>query len=173
MPVRGCFLILVAVNAWSAAHAQPSPEGAECAPVIAAVRTIGAAPHYYSVMTVTSPARSRPVKREQVVIDDTIYATSTSGGRWMKLTLSRADRDELSAGLVRYPPHDCSVSRRTMDGDAMQVYAYQQDVSGPGSAASLVWVDRKGLPRMIESQEGSLRIVITFKYDNVSPPEFH
>ena len=92
----------------------------------------------------------------------------------MKLPITAADREQLSAGLVRYPPHHCEVTGEIVEGTSQRVYAYRQDVSGPDSATSRLWVGgQDGLPRRIESQEGTVRVVITLEYNDVKPPNIH
>ncbi len=91
----------------------------------------------------------------------------------MKLPLTAANRDELASGLVRYPPHHCTMTNQLVDGAPMRVYAYQQDVSGPGSAESRLWVGEDGRPRRIESNEGAMHVVVTLSYEDVKPPDFH
>lgn len=158
------------------ARADEAPSGsgdAVCAAVLAATRAIGTAPRYRSVLTATWPGRRRPVEREDVVIGDLIYSTAPNAGRWVKLPLTPADRERLAAGLVRYPPHHCEAAEgvEVVDGVPMRVYAYRQDVSGPDSAVSRLWVgERDGLPRRFESQEGTTRIVVTLQYEDVKPP---
>ncbi len=148
-------------------------EGA-CAGVMAAARSIGAAPQYRSVLVATSPTRRRPMEREQIVVGDVIYATSLGAGRWMKLPMTASDRESLAAGLVRYPPHHCDAAEATVEGAPMRVFSYLQDVSGPDSASSRLWVGAKdGLPRRFESQEGTMRVVITLEYEGVKAPELH
>lgn len=154
------------------AEGAPSADPA-CAGLIAAAGTIGTSPQYRSVLVATSPTRRRPVERELVIIGDVIYATTPGNGRWMKLPLTEANRDELSSGLVKYPPHGCTESRQDLDGIPMRVFAYRQDVSGPGSAESRLWVGEDGRPRRIESNEGTLHVVASLAYEDVKPPDFH
>lgn len=147
---------------------------ATCAAIVAAARSIGQAPQYRSVLVATSPNRRRPVEREQVVVGNTIYAASAGAGRWMKLPMTAADREGLAAGLVRYPPHHCEVTDQVLEGAVSRVYAYRQDVTGSDSAVTRLWVDgRDGLPRRLESQEGTTRVVVTLEYGNVTPPNIH
>ncbi len=144
-----------------------------CAAILTAVRSIGRAPQYRSVLVATSPTRRRPFETEQIVIDDMIYATSLGAGRWMKLPMTVSDREALAAGLVRYPPHHCEAAEPVAEDAPMRVYAYRQDVSGPDSASSRLWVGTKdGLPRRFESQEGTMRVVVTLEYEGVKPPQF-
>jgi len=158
----------------AAALAAAGPARAEadaCAAVMAAARSIGTAPQYRSVLIATSPTRRRPFETEQIVVGDLIYATSLGAGRWMKLPLTASDREALSAGLVRYPPHHCEAA----DADASaRVLSYRQDVSGPDSASSRLWVGTQdGRPRRLESEEGTTRVVMTLEYEGVTPPELH
>ena len=140
---------------------------------MAAAQAIGKAPQYRSVLVATSPTRRRPFEREQIVVGDLIYATSLGAGRWMKLPMTASDREALAAGLVRYPPHHCEAAEPAAEDAPMRVYLYRQDVSGPNSADSRLWVGMKdGLPRRFESQEGTTRVVITLEYEGVKPPEF-
>lgn len=144
-----------------------------CAAVMAAARSIGRAPQYRSVLVATSPTRRRPYETEQIVVDDVIYATSLGAGRWMKLPMTASDREALAAGLVRYPPHHCEALEPAAEDAPMRVYAYRQDVSGPDSAGSRLWVGKKdGLPRRLESEEGTMRVVMTLEYEGVRPPQF-
>ncbi len=53
-------------------------------------------------------------------------------------------------------------------------FSYKQDVSGPGSASSRLWVGRQdGRPRRLESEEGTMRVVVTLDYEGVTPPDLH
>ena len=143
-----------------------------CAALLAAVRSIGTAPQYRSVLVATSPTRRRPYETEQIVVGDLIYATSPGAGRWMKLPMTATDRDALSAGLVRYPPHHCEVADPTGPDAPTRVFSYKQDVTGPGSASSRLWVGTQdGRPRRLESEEGTTRVVVTLEYEGVTPPE--
>jgi hypothetical protein len=144
-----------------------------CAAILTAARSIGRAPQYRSVLVATSPTRRRPYETEQIVVNDVIYATSLGAGRWMKLPMTAADRDALAAGLVRYPPHHCEATESGAEDAPMRVYAYRQDVSGPSSAGSRLWVGTKdGLPRRLESEEGTMRLVMTLEYEGIKPPQF-
>jgi hypothetical protein len=147
-------------------------DDAACAAVLTAAQAIGTAPQYRSVLVATWPTRKRPVEQEQVVVGDLIYATSPGAGRWMKLPITAADRARLAEGLVRYPPHHCEAAGQAVESPSMQLYTYQQDVSGPGSAVSRFWIGKQdGLPRRIESQEGTTQMVVTLEYENIKPPE--
>ncbi len=149
-------------------------DDAACAAIMDAARSIGTAPHYRSVLVATSPTRRRPMEREQIVVDDVIYATSLGAGRWMKLPMTASDREALAAGLVRYPPHHCDAADVTDAGGPLRIFTYRQDVSGPDSASSRLWVGTAdGRPRRFESQEGTMRVVITLEYDGVKAPELH
>ncbi|WP_425228837.1 hypothetical protein [Sphingomonas sp.] len=145
----------------------------DCSALLTAARALGAAPQFHSVMVAKAPNRRRPMEREEVVIGQTLYATSPAGGRWMKLPINATGREELAAALSRYPPHDCVVTDSTLDGVPVRLHTYRQDVSGPGSAATRLWAGEDGLPRRIESQEGAVQIVITVRYDDVTAPSFH
>jgi hypothetical protein len=141
---------------------------------MAAARSIGTAPQYRSVLVATSPTRRRPMEREQIVVGDVIYATSLGAGRWMKLPMTASDREALATGLVRYPPHHCEVSDGAGEEMPMRIFTYRQDVSGPDSANSRLWVGiQDGRPRRFESQEGTMRVVITLEYEGVKAPELH
>lgn len=164
-------LCLTAVLATGVAAGSARAEDAACAGLMAAARSIGTAPQYRSLLVATSPTRRRPFEREQIVVGDLIYATSTGAGRWMKLPMTASDREALAAGLVRYPPHHCEAADPDAAGAPMRVFSYRQDVSGPGSASSQLWVGRQdGRPRRLESQEGTMRVVITLEYEGVTPP---
>lgn len=114
------------------------------------------------------------MEREQIVVGDMIYATSLGAGRWMKLPMTASDREALASGLVRYPPHHCEAADGTGEARSTRILTYRQDVSGPDSASSRLWVGEKdGLPRRFESQEGTMRVVITLEYEGVKAPEFH
>ena len=166
------FRFVAAVALLSGITTPALAEGDACAAVMAAAEAIGRVPQYRSVLVATSPTRRRPFEREQIVVGDLIYATSLGAGRWMKLPMSAADREALAAGLVRYPPHHCEAAEPAAPDAPMQVYSYRQDVSAPDSAGSRLWVGTTdGLPRRFESQEGTLRVVITMEYENVKPPE--
>lgn len=166
----------LAVCGLLAAAALPEPLLAQedaCAAVMAAARSIGKAPQYRSVLVATSPSRRRPSETEQIVIDDVMYATSPGAGHWMKLPMTATDREALAAGLVRYPPHHCEAAQPVAEDSPMRVYAYRQDVSGPDSADSRLWVGKKdGLPRRLESKEGTMQVVLTLEYEGVKPPQF-
>lgn len=175
--MRGLALLLAAAALGAAAapaRADEAParsDEAACAAVLAAARAIGTAPRYRSVLVATWPGRRRPAEREDVVVGDLVYTTAPGAGRWVKLPLTPADRERLAAGLVRYPPHHCEASEEIVGDRTMRVYAYRQDVSGPGSAANRLWVgERDGLPRRFESQDGTTRVVLTLDYENVTPP---
>ena len=170
-----CLIRLLTITGLLVVAALPArADDGACAGVMAAARSIGAAPQYRSVLVATSPTRRRPMEREQIVVGDMIYATSLGAGRWMKLPMTASDRDALAAGLVRYPPHHCEVADAAPEGAPMRIFAYQQDVSGPNSASSRLWVGTKdGLPRRFESQEGTTRVVITLEYEGVRAPELH
>ncbi len=162
--------------ATAAASAVSTPALADedaCAAILTSVQSIGKAPQYRSVLVATSPTRRRPFETEQIVVDDMLYATSPAAGRWMKLPMTAADREALAAGLVRYPPHHCEAAVPDAEDAPMRVYAYRQDVSGPDSADSRLWVAKKdGLPRRLESEEGTMRVVVTLEYEGVKPPQF-
>lgn len=165
--------VVIASAALGAVAAPARADEDACAAVIAAARSIGRAPQYRSVLVATSPTRRRPFETEQIVIDDVIYATSPGAGRWMKLPMTASDRDALAAGLVRYPPHHCEAAEPVAEDAPMRVYVYRQDVSGPDSAGSRLWVGTKdGLPRRLESEEGTMRVVVTLEYEGVKPPQF-
>ena len=165
-------LRLVAAAATTSALTLPAlAEEDACAAIMAAAQSIGRVPQYRSVLVATSPTRRRPFEREQIVVGDLIYATSLGAGRWMKLPMTASDREALAAGLVRYPPHHCEAAESAAPDAPMQIYSYRQDVSAPDSANSRLWVDSKnGLPRRFESQEGTMRVVITMEYEDVKPP---
>ena len=56
----------------------------------------------------------------------------------------------------------------------MRIFTYRQDVSGPDSASSQLWVGiQDGRPRRFESQEGTMRVVINLEYEGVKAPEIH
>ena len=168
-----------AVAALGGAAGAARAEDDACAAVIAAARAIGTAPQYRSVLVATTPTRRRPYETEQIVVGDLIYATSPGAGRWMKLPMTASDREALAAGLVRYPPHGCEAADLAeADGSkadaSLRVFSYKQDVSGPDSASSRLWVGRQdGRPRRLESQEGTMRVVVTLEYEGVTPPDLH
>jgi hypothetical protein len=164
-----------AAPAWAegAASSIPRADEAICAAIVTAARSVGKAPQYRSVLVATWPTRKRPIEREQIVIGDTVYATS-AGGRWMKLPVTASDRESLAAGLERYPPHHCEAVDQVLEGVPLRVYAYRQDVSGSDSATNRLWVGGDdGLPRRFESQEGATRVVVTLEYQDVTPPNIH
>jgi hypothetical protein len=141
---------------------------------MAAAQAIGTAPQYRSVLVATWPTRKRPVEQEQVVVGDLIYATSPGAGRWMKLPITASDRARLAEGLVRYPPHHCEAAGQVVESPSMQLYTYQQDVSGPGSAVSRFWVGKQdGRPQRVGGQESTTQVVITLEYEGVKPPDLH
>ena len=143
-----------------------------CAALLASVRLIGTAPQYRSVLIATTPTRRRPYETEQIVVGDLIYATSPGAGRWMKLPMTASDREALAAGLVRYPPHHCEAADPAGTDAPTRVFSYKQDVSGPGSASSRLWVGTQdGRPRRLESEEGTTRVVVTLEYEGVTPPD--
>ncbi len=83
-------------------------------------------------------------------------------------------RAALAAGLVRYPPHHCTAADPAGADASLRVFSYRQDVSGPGSASSRLWVGTQdGRPRRLESEEGAMRVVVTLEYEGVTPPELH
>jgi len=171
--------LLAAVAALEGVAGPARAEDDACAAVLAAARAIGTAPQYRSVLVATTPTRRRPYEIEQIVVGDLIYATSPGAGRWMKLPMKASDREALAAALVRYPPHHCEAADLA-GGDpggadaALRVFSYKQDVSGPGSASSRLWVGRQdGRPRRLESQEGTTRVVVTLEYEGVTPPDLH
>lgn len=165
---------MAAVAALGGAAGAARAEGDACAAVMAAARAIGTAPQYRSVLVATTPTRKRPFEAEQIVVGDVIYATSPGAGRWMKLPMTASDREAVAAGLVRYPPHHCEAADTEATEAPLRVFSYRQDVSGPGSASSQLWVGRQdGLPRRLESQEGTMRVVITLAYEGVTPPVLH
>ena len=171
-------LCLAATAALGIAAGPARADEDACAAVLAAVRSIGTAPQYRSVLVATTPTRRRPYETEQIVVDDLIYATSPGAGRWMKLPMTASDRDALAAGLVRYPPHHCKAedtggAAGSGGPDAStRVFSYKQDVTGPGSASSRLWVGTQdGRPRRLESEEGTTRVVVTLEYEGVRPPE--
>jgi hypothetical protein len=141
---------------------------------MAAARAIGTAPQYRSVLVATMPTRRRPYEAEQIVVGDRIYATSPGAGRWMKLPMTAPDREALAAGLVRYPPHHCEAADPAEADVPLRMLSYRQDVSGPGSASNRLWVSKQdGRPRRLESEEGTMRLVITLEYEGVTPPDLH
>lgn len=166
--------IMAALAAMAGVAGVARAEDDACAAVLAAARAIGTAPRYRSVLVATTPTRRRPYETEQIVVGDLIYATSPGAGRWMKLPMTASDREALAAGLVRYPPHHCEVVDPEAAGAPLRVFRYRQDVSGPSSAGSQLWVGRQdGLPRRLESQEGTMRVVVTLDYEGVTPPDLH
>jgi len=163
---------LAATAALAGAAGAARAEDDACAAVTAAARAIGTAPQYRSVLVATTPTRKRPFETEQIVVGDLLYATSPGAGRWMKLPMTASDREALAAGLIRYPPHQCEAADTDAGQTPMRILSYRQDVSGPGSAQSRLWVDpRDGRPRRLESQEAAMRIVITLDYERVTPPD--
>lgn len=166
--------LILAVAALGIAAGPARAEEDACAALLAAVRSIGTAPQYRSVLVATTPTRRRPYETEQIVVGDLIYATSPGAGRWMKLPMTASDRDALAAGLVRYPPHHCEAEAPAGADAPTRVFSYKQDVSGPGSASTRLWVGtRDGRPRRLESEEGTTRVVVTLEYEGVTPPELH
>lgn len=166
--------LMVAMTAAGGIAGPARAENDACAAVLAAARSIGTAPQYRSVLVATTPTRRRPYETEQIVVGDLIYATSPGAGRWMKLPMTASDRDALAAGLVRYPPHSCEIVDPSEVDTSLRVFSYKQDVSGPGSASSRLWVSREdGRPRRLESQEDATRVVVTLEYEGVTPPDLH
>lgn len=164
--------LLAAAAALGGAMGTARAEDDACAAVMAAVRSIGTAPQYRSVLVATTPTRRRPYETEQIVVGDLMYATSPGAGRWMKLPMTASDREALAAGLVRYPPHGCEAPDPSEADAPLRVLSYKQDVSAPDSASTRLWVNRQdGRPRRLESQEGTMRVVITLEYESVTPPD--
>ncbi len=169
---RLCFLAALAALDVAAGPARAEDDA--CSAVLAAARAIGTAPQYRSVLVATTPTRRRPYETEQIVVGDLIYATSPGAGRWMKLPMKASDREALAAGLVRYPPHGCEATDPAGADAPLRVFSYKQDVSGPDSASSRLWVGRQdGRPRRLESEEGTTRVVVTLEYEGVTPPDLH
>jgi hypothetical protein len=169
---RGPKLLRLAAAALGVLAGPARAEDDACAALLAAVRSIGTAPQYRSVLVATTPTRRRPYETEQIVVGDLIYATSPGAGRWMKLPMTASDRDALAAALVRYPPHHCEAADPGGAGAPTRIFSYKQDVTGPGSASSRLWVDTQdGRPRRLESEEGTTRVVVTLEYEGVKPPE--
>jgi len=167
------FRLALAVAALGGATGAARAEDDACTAVMAAARAIGTALQYRSVLVATTPTRRRPYETEQIVVGNLIYATSPGAGRWMKLPLTASDREALAAGLVRYPPHHCEADPEEA-GAPLRVFRYRQDVSGPGSASSQLWVGRQdGLPRRLESRDGTMQVVVTLEYEGVTPPDLH
>jgi hypothetical protein len=147
-----------------------------CAAVERAVRTIGEAERFHSRMLARTPGRRRPAEEEQIVLGDIVYASSPASGRWVKLPLTAADRRSLSAGMAAHPPRDCrDEGTQDLDGKAMRVLAYRQDMPAASDAESAafgrLWVDAAdGRPRRYEGRHGQVRVVLTVEYDAVAPP---
>jgi hypothetical protein len=148
-----------------------------CAAVERAVRTIGEAERFHSRMLARTPGRRRPAEEEQIVLGDVVYASSPASGRWVKLPLTAADRRSLSAGLTALPPRDCrDEGTQDLDGKAMRVFAYRQELPSPNTAHASaafgrLWVDAAdGRPRRYEGRRGEVRVVLTLEYDAVAPP---
>jgi hypothetical protein len=154
----------------------PAANADVCGAVANAVGAIGKAERFHSRMVARTPGRRRPAEEEQFVIGDVVYASSPASGRWVKLPLTAADRNALSAGIAARPPRDCrDEGTAELGGAPMRVYTYSQDMPEREGAASValgrLWVGvADGRPHRYEGQHGEVRVVLTFDYDAVTPP---
>ena len=183
MPVRwrrpcwqgaAVFLLLALAGRAGPAMAQDNDA---CKPVIGALRALGAASKYHWEMIATTPARRRPMQREQIVIDDMVYMTPDEGGKWMKLPITLAQRGErLTKELTDNPVTACRLEGPSdaVSGVPTVSYAYRQGnastTDGP-EADKHIWVGAQdGLPRLFKATEGDVAVTMKVEYADVQSP---
>lgn len=149
---------------------------AACGVVLQALHSMGAAPRYHWKMSATTPARRRPVEREQVVLDDVVYMTPDEG-RWMKQRILPAERAARMADEVaRHPVSFChSLGTEGVGNTAMAVYEYRQGgeaaAAGGDSATKRIWIGvQDGLPHLFKSNEGPVSVTMQVEYVRVQTP---
>lgn len=143
-------------------------EGGEaCTKVVEALHALGEAARYHWTMSATTPTRRRPMRREQVVIDDIVYLTPDNG-RWMKQRIDRADRAaRMATEIAQKPVADCRAEgTETRDNIVMSMYAYRQ-----GEAAKRIWVGAAdSLPYYFTSDEPPVSVTMRVDYTEVPAP---
>lgn len=149
---------------------------AACDAVLQALQRMGAAPHYHWKMSATTPARRRPVEREQVVLDDMVYMTPDEG-RWMKQHISLAERvARIADEVARHPISSCHLLGTELVGNTtLAIYGYRQSVeaaaAGGDGAAKRIWIGvQDGLPHLFKSDEGSVSVTMQVDYERVQTP---
>lgn len=149
---------------------------AACDAVLQALQGMGAAPHYHWKMSATTPARRRPVEREQVVLDDMVYMTPDEG-RWMKQRISLAERAARVADEVaQHPISSCHLlGTEGVGRTAMAIYGYRQGVqtaaAGGDGATKRIWIGvEDGLPHLFKSDEGLVSVTMQVDYERVQTP---
>ena len=154
-------------------------DNAGCAKVVAALQALGNAPHYHWIVKATSPARRRPMEREQIVIGDAVYMTPDEG-RWMRQQIARTERaSRMADELARSPPADCrlagtetlaaseaAAASETGDGAPMLVYDFRQ-----GAADKRIWIgSADGLPHRFTSSEPPVTVTMRVDYAETAAP---
>jgi hypothetical protein len=164
--------VLAASAGAGPATAQEGP-GADCAPVLAALQGMGAAPRYHWTMSAKTPTRRRPFEREQIVLDDVVYLTPDNG-RWMKQQITAAERmARMADDIARNPIGDCHLAAREEVGRApMLVYTYRQGaVVGEGTPSKRIWIGAEdNLPHAFTSTQGPVQITMKVEYNGFEAP---
>lgn len=160
----------LAALAGASAAAQEG-EGGDCAPVLAALHGMGAAPRYHWTMSARTPTRRRPFEREQIVFDDVVYVTPDQG-RWMKQQITAAERAaRIGEELARNPIRQCRLAgTEEVGGAPMRVYVYRQ---GPGEEgeAKRIWVGQDdNLPHAFRAIQGPVQVTMKVEYNGVEAP---
>ena len=159
--------LLIAGAFCGAASAEGPADGDACARVTQALRGLGNAPHYHWTVKATSPARRRPMEREQVVIGDVVYLTPDEG-RWMKQRITRTERSaRMDDEISRNPPSQCRVSgQETSGGTALVVYDYKQ-----AGIDKRIWIATEdGLPHLFTSSEPPVAVTMSVDYGEYAAP---
>ncbi len=160
------FLLIVGAFCGTAA-AESATDGAACASVTQALRGLGNAPHYHWTVKATSPARRRPMEREQIVIGDIVYLTPDEG-RWMKQRITRTERSaRMDDEISRNPLSECRVSgQESRGGSALVVYDYKQ-----AGADKRIWIAAAdGLPHLFTSSEPPVAVTMSVDYGEHAAP---
>lgn len=164
--------VLGALAALAGAYPAAAQEGAgaDCAPVLAALQGMGAAPRYHWTMSARTPTRRRPFEREQIVLDDIVYLTPDNG-RWMKQQIPVSDRAaRMADDLARNPVSECrQAGTESVDGVPMRIYAYRQG-AGEGTPKR-IWIgEEDNLPHAFRTTQGPVQITMKVEYKGIEAP---